>query len=143
MKYSHTQKVPSNVLAMASLAGIAIGLTPPGMLARLALLGTLGAVGATFRSLTVEVDSDSVSLRFGDGLIHKTFPLEEISHAEPFRTSWLMGWGIHWVGNGWLYNVYGLDAVHLIMKKGKHVYIGSDDAENLIQEINSRVPSMV
>jgi hypothetical protein len=136
MHYLHTQKVPGKVMALAGLTGIAIGLSPPGLLLRLALLGTLAGAAAVFRSLTVGVDDSTLSHRFNGGLFKKCYLLEEIASAEKVRTSPFQGWGIHWIGCGWLYNVYGLDAVEVCFKNGKRVFIGSDDAENMAAAIN-------
>lgn len=124
-------------MAMAGLAGLAIGLTPPGFLLRLAILGTLGATASVFRSLTVEVTDSKVTWRFGDGAITKSIPRDDIDSAYTVRTTPLQGWGIHWIGDGWLYNIYGLHAVQLILKDGKRVLIGTDDPENLAQAINA------
>ncbi|MBI4533421.1 MAG: hypothetical protein HY711_05685 [Candidatus Melainabacteria bacterium] len=138
MYYLHTQKVPSKVMALATAAGIAIGLAPPTIFVRLALWGILGAVAASFRSLTVEVNDRNVNLRFGDGLIKKSFPLKDICSAEVVRTTPWQGWGIHWCGSGWLYNVYGLDAVEVIFNSGKRVFIGTDEPEKLTAAIKEQ-----
>jgi hypothetical protein len=137
MYYLHTQRVPSKVMTIATLAGLAIGLTPPGLIARLALMGTLGTVAAVFRSLTVEVDDNKVSFWFADGFIKKTFRLDDIDSVKKVRTTPLQGWGAHWIGGGWLYNVYGLDAVELQLKNGNRVWIGTDEPESLISALNN------
>lgn len=137
MYYLHTQKVPGKVMTMAALAGLAVGLAPPRLLLRLALLASLGIAAAIFRSLTVEVNDEKVSLSFGDGMIKRTYMLEDIDAALVSRTTPLHGWGIHWTGNSWLYNVYGLDAVELRLKSGKSILIGTDDSVGLAAAINS------
>jgi len=143
MDYSHTQKVPNEVMTVAALAGLAVGLTPPGFLLRLALLGTLGAAASTFRSLTVEINNDTVYLKFGDGLLKRTINLRDVESAHVIRTTPLQGWGMHWTGNGWLYNVYGLDAVELRFIGGKNrVLIGTDDQVKLANVISDRLKRM-
>ena len=139
MSYTHTQRVPDKVMVAGGLAALAIGLTPPGLLLRLALLGTLGTAAATIRSLTVSVDETSVNLRFGDGFIRKSIPMADIQSSRAIRTTLWHGWGIHWLGDGWIYNIYGLDAVELRLKNGKRVIIGSDDTENLCQAIEANL----
>ena len=139
MGYQHTQKVPGKLLTAATLAGFAIGLTPPGILLRIATWGTLGAVAATFRSLTVEVDDSQVKVQFGEGLIKRSFPLKEISSADKVKTTPLQGWGVRWVVGGWLYNIYGLDAVELHFNDGKRALIGTDDPDNLLAAINEQL----
>src|SRR5271170_5655598 len=137
MYYLHTQRVPTKVMTIASMAGLAIGLTPPGFLLRLALLGTLGTCAAIFRSLTVEVTDSSISLWFADGFIKRTFSLEDVESVNQVRTTPFQGWGMHWIGGGWLYNVYGLDAVELRFKNGSRAWIGSDEPESLAAALNN------
>lgn len=136
MVYAHTQTVPKKVMAAATAAGLLVGFSPPGIVLRLIALSTMGAMAATFRSLTVEVDDQAVSLRFGDGLVTRRFDLKTITAAQKVRTTVIQGWGIHYVGNGWLYNIYGLDAVELRFNSGKRALIGSDDADNLVAAVN-------
>lgn len=123
----------------AGLAGLAIGMTPPGFLARLALVGVLGATAYNFRSLTVEVDDDEIRLQFGDGPIRKAFSLHEVSSAQSVRTTPLQGWGIHWTGQGWLYNIYGLDAVEIQFRDGRRTLIGTDEPDKLAAAIDGRL----
>src|SRR5436853_401237 len=118
VNYHHVQRVPDKVMTAAGLAGLGLGLTPPGMLMRLVIMAALGTAVVTLRCLTVEVDDKKVNLRFGDGLIKKSFALSDVSAAQTTRTRPLQGWGIHWIGSGWLYNIYGLDAVELVFKNG-------------------------
>ena len=48
---------------------------------------------------------------------------------------WWWGWGVRYYGQGWLYNVSGLDAVEIRLKSGKHIRIGTDEPEALVAEI--------
>lgn len=139
MHYQHTQKIPEKLMLGAGIASLAIGLTPPGFLARLALTGLLGATVYNFRSLTVEVDDSEVRIQFGEGPIKKSFSLDEITHVRTVRTTPLQGWGIHWTGYGWLYNIYGLDAVEIEFADGKRALIGSDEPERLCTAIDRRL----
>ena len=138
MHYQHTQKVPDNVMAVATLAGLAIGLTPPGLIARIAAVGVMGAVGYNFRSLTVEIDDNELRLKFGDGPIRKTIALADVTGVETTRTSPLSGWGVRFIGGGWLYNIYGLDAVEVTLAGGKRVLIGTDEPEQLAAALHER-----
>lgn len=139
MHYKHTQKVPEKVMLAAGLAGLLVSLTPSGFLARLALIGILGSTAYTFRSLTVEVDDNEIRLQFGDGPIRKSFPMHDVSSVQTTRTQPLQGWGIHWTGGGWLYNIYGLDAVEISFTDGKRVLIGTDQPEQLAAAIDGRL----
>lgn len=139
MHYQHTQKIPDKVLLAAGLGSLLLGLTPPGFLARLALVGVLGAVTYNFRSLTVEVDEYEVRLCFGDGPIKKSFAIADLSTVKSTRTKPINGWGIHWTGEGWLYNIYGLDAVELSFNDGSKVLIGTDEPDELLNALNNRL----
>ncbi len=139
MHYQHTQKVSGKVMLTASLAGLAIGLTPPGFLARLALVSILGATAYFFRSLTVEVNDEEIRLQFGDGLIKKSFLLSDLSSVKAVKTTPLQGWGIRWIGSGWLYNIYGLDAVEICFSNGKRTLIGTDEPDKLAAAIDGRL----
>ena len=139
MHYQHTQRIPEKVMLAAGAAGLAIGLTPPGFIARLVLTGILGATAYSFRSLTVEVDDDEIRIQFGDGPIKKSFPLTELTSVKAVRTTPLQGWGVHWTGNGWLYNIYGLDAVEISFANGKRALIGTDEPEKLASAIDGRL----
>lgn len=68
--------------------------------------------GVLFHSLTVRIDDERLVWHFGPRFWKEVF-LDEIVRVEQVRNSPLMGWGIRWMGNGWLYNVSGLDAVEI------------------------------
>ena len=84
-----------------------------------------------FSILTVKVDGEEVSVRFGVGLIRKRFPLSEIESHSAVRNPWYYGWGLRRTPIGWLYNVSGLEAVEITMKDGSKVRIGTDDPVGL------------
>lgn len=139
MNYEHEQKLPEKVMLAATVGSIALGLTPPGWLFRIATLGVLGTAATMMQSLKIEIDSSEINIAFGQGIVKKTFKLSEIQMAKATKTTPLNGWGIHWIGNGWLYNIYGLDAVELRFTNGKYVYLGTDEPENLTAAINQRL----
>lgn len=88
-----------------------------------------------FSSLTVEVDHEKVAIRFGPGLIRRTFLLADITAVRPVRNSWVHGWGIRMLWRGWLYNVSGLDAVEIAMANGRVHRIGTDEPQALAAAI--------
>ena len=115
--------------AVAAVAGWAAGA------ARLALapLVVVGVVWALFGTLTVTVDQDAVSCRFGPvGLIRKRLALADIRRAAAIRTSPLWGWGLRLTPRGWLWNVWGLDAVEFEMTNGTRFAVGTDEPLALI-----------
>jgi hypothetical protein len=135
--YSHTQEIKGKLPTAAAIAGGALLLVlPGGFLARLLWLGVAAGTAATFRSLTVNIESDAVRFQFGTGMIKKSIPLSKIKSATVIRTTPLQGWGIHWIGKGWLYNIYGLDAVDMEMADGGHVFLGTDQPQELAAVIN-------
>jgi len=135
--YRHTQEIKGKLPTAAAIAGGALLLAVPGgFLARLLLFGIAAGTAATFKSLTINVEGELVRFEFGTGLIKKELALSKIKSATRFRTTPLMGWGIHFIGKGWLYNVYGLDAVDVEMTDGSHVFLGTDQPDELSEVIN-------
>ncbi|MFP6598015.1 MAG: hypothetical protein VCC01_11215 [Candidatus Hydrogenedentota bacterium] len=92
-------------------------------------------VGTLFRSLTVCVGKEDISLAFGLGIIRKRFRIEDIESSRVVRNRWYYGLGIRKIQNGWLYNVSGLDAVELQMKDGRRFRIGTDEPDELLEAI--------
>ena len=93
-------------------------------------------------TLTVIGDDDGLDVRFGLGLIHRRFRWSDIRTSAPVRNSWLTGWGIRWIGGGWMFNVSGFHAVELQLENGRIFRIGTDDPGGLhvyIQEQLDRV----
>ncbi len=104
-----------------------------------ALFGLLALGLVTYATLTVDVDSDEVRVRFGIGLIRKSIPFTDIARCDVVRTPSWWGWGIHWTPSGWLYNVSGRAAVRLEMTTQRPVMIGSDEAERLKAAIDAQL----
>lgn len=103
-------------------------------------IGVLIAVALVlFFDLTAEIDETSVRLRFGIGLIRRSVPLAAVASCRAVRNTVLMGWGIHYIGRGWLYNVSGMEAVEIQLKDGTRLRIGTDDPEGLLAAIRDRL----
>ncbi|MFQ5742420.1 MAG: hypothetical protein ACE5HV_02395 [Acidobacteriota bacterium] len=102
-----------------------------------AVLALLVLCMVLFRSLTVEVAEKVVELRFGPGLIRKSFRVASIRQASVVRNRWYYGWGIRWTPHGWLFNISGLDAVQLKMVCGRRYRIGTDQPKELLAAIES------
>ena len=88
---------------------------------------------ASFSALTVSIDEQNISIRFGYGIFKKHFAINEIASAKRVKNPWYIGWGIrYWFWpRMWIYNVSGFDAVELVMKNGKVYRIGTDVPEEL------------
>ena len=55
------------------------------------------------------------------------------------RNKWYFGWGIRYLGTGWLYNVSGLDAVEIVQNDGKMVRVGTDEPDVLARALSTVV----
>ena len=142
--YHHTQ--PATLIV--SIMTVTIILT-------VYILGALGLVGwlvaivgleilglYLFRSLTVVLDSQSLSFWFGPGFWRKGVVVTEIESVSEVRNHWYNGWGIRYFiarggRRGWLYNVSGFDAVEFKMKSGKYFRIGTDKPSDLARAVRS------
>ena len=90
-----------------------------------------------FYQLTVKIDHETIKIRFGIGLIRKSWKLSAIEGAAPVRNSFFHGWGIHYTLNTEIYNVSGFSAVELSFRNSKRkVRIGTSEPERLAGQIN-------
>ncbi len=136
-------------LQVGTLMIVAFGLVPVFSLAAYLYLGAIAWPAATtafclvmlwlFWSLEVKVDDSDVLLRFGNGPIRKRIPLAAVKSCTRVRNSPLFGWGIRYIGRGWLYNVSGLDAVELSLKNERRIRIGTDDPDGLCDAVRQRL----
>lgn len=128
---------------LASLAGLlAAGALAPALAGNPALAAAavvLLLALANFYKLTIYVDEEFLGLSMGIGLIRKKFRLGEISSVSELRSSWFSGWGIHYVGGGWLYNVNSLRAVEFKFRDGKRCLLGTDDPQGLAAAVSGRL----
>jgi hypothetical protein len=93
-----------------------------------------------FSKLTIKIDEETLQACFGIGLIYKKVPLTEIVGCEPIRIRWWYGWGFHLTPYGWLYNVFGLDAVVITLRNGRKFALGTDDPHGLVKAIQAAIP---
>ena len=99
----------------------------------------LGACLILFAALTVTGDERGLAVRSGCGVLFKRFAWSEIATCAQVRNLPRMGWGIRYLGDGWMYNVSGLDAVELRLASGRRYRVGTDDAANLEAFIRARI----
>ena len=85
-----------------------------------------------FSRLTVAITAGVVSVSFGFGWPKRTFAITDITGFEQIRNRWYLGWGVRKIPGGWMFNVWGLDAVELTMSSGKKFRIGTDEASDLL-----------
>ncbi|HEY6162214.1 MAG TPA: hypothetical protein VI112_13360 [Bacteroidia bacterium] len=102
--------------------------------------GVMLIVLLLFRDMTVSVDEERISIKYGTGLVKKNIPLADVSDCKKVRNKWWMGWGIR-IGPGFtLYNISGLDAVELTLKdKTRKIRIGTEEPDELCAAIALRI----
>jgi hypothetical protein len=136
--YRHTQPGYLTITALgggAAMAGYAASRTAgPGALVAFFVLGSAVLL---FPSLTVVVEDRALIVYFGTGLIRRRIDLADVRAARPVRNRWYVGWGIRYIGNGWLWNVSGLQAVELELRDGRRFRVGSDEPESLASAIDA------
>jgi hypothetical protein len=97
-----------------------------------------------FYQLTVIVDYNEVRIRFGVGIIRKTWQLSKIESAAPVKNNIFHGWGIHFTTNSTVYNVSGFKAVELKFRNSRRkVRIGTNEPEELAKYINKMIEKSV
>jgi len=84
-----------------------------------------------FSRLEVTVDDGNVTAAFGLGKPHRVIPVVTIASAAVVRNRWWYGWGVRRAPSGWLYNVWGLDAVEIVTDGGSSFRVGTDEPEEL------------
>lgn len=108
------------------------------------VIGSLGllavlVLAVLFGSLTVQVDRTHLRIRFGAGLIRRSWALKDIVSAEAVRNPWYTGWGIRMLPGRTVYNVSGFDAVEIALVNGKRYRVGTNDPQGLERALRSRI----
>jgi hypothetical protein len=145
MQYHHTQTggfhyfLYSAAVVLAAVAWLfagKLGVAP--LLSGVALL--LAASGWIFQCMTVRDEGDQMAICYSPlEIAFKRIHYSQIRSAEKSRSSILDGWGIHWVpGRGTTYNVWGFDCVELEVGN-RRIRIGSDDVDNLVAFLRSKI----
>ncbi len=138
MRYRHTQS--SYGPWLVALAGILVlgavyattGQLSGANLAIVAILLLVAVVGLVFSRLTVIVDPVSIVAAFGVGWPRRRLALGDVVTARRVRNKWWYGWGLRKIPHGWMYNVWGLDAVELELRSGSVFRIGTDEPDALL-----------
>ena len=75
----------------------------------------------SFQRLTIRDEGAWLAIRYGPLPIFRTrIAYADISSVEPGQTSWIDGWGIHWIpGRGCTYNLWGFSCAKLA-RAGPH-----------------------
>jgi len=137
-EYKHTQigyallNSYTIIFLVLGVVNIVTEFAPLALLALVIILLTI----STFAALTVTVNERAIKLRFGVGIVRKSFEIDEIARIQAVKNPWYYLLGIRYTPRGWLFAVSGDAAVELEMKNGKVYRIGTDEPEELIEALN-------
>ncbi len=87
---------------------------------------------ALWWSMTIEVTHTMLHHHFGFGFWKKSYPLNDVAAVSKEKTHWYNGYGIRYVGTGWLYTVSGSDAIQITLTSGDNILLGTDDPDGLL-----------
>jgi hypothetical protein len=101
------------------------------------LLVLAAALVVALSRLTVVVEDGRVSATFRFGWPERRIDLDGVVAARTVRNRWWYGLGIRKIPHGWMYNVWGLDAVELELNSSHVFRIGTADADRLLAAIET------
>jgi hypothetical protein len=102
----------------------------------------IAALQLAFYQLTTIVTESTLTVRYGIGLVAFRFPISEIKHVSERTVPWYAGYGIRWVGDAWLFNVSGRDAIEVTFDSGRKVWVGTDDPDGLAAILRQRMEEL-
>ena len=97
----------------------------------------LAALIFGFSRLTVTIENGVVTTAFAWGWPRHRIDLSDVVRIGQVRNRWYHGWGIRKVSRGWMYNVWGLDAIELERRSGKVFRIGTDEPAELARALGA------
>jgi hypothetical protein len=143
--YEHIQRSHMNVLLYvpAIVAFFVAWLVRENVapnVAALALAVILLVLSLCLQTLRVSDRGEYLDVRFGPlNLFGTKIAYRDMIKVEPGKTSWIDGWGIHFIPfRGWTLNVWGFRCVKIVRIKGT-IRIGTDDSENLVRFLRARL----
>jgi hypothetical protein len=146
MGYNHTQKAPLHLIFYPLVIWLLVLAWMSRQQPVAALISVAGAVffiatAFMFRQLTVRDEGEWLAIRFGPlPVFRKRIAYGDISSVESSRSALIDGWGIHcFPGRGCTYNLWGFDCAQLRVQ-GKTIRVGSDDVENLVAFLRTKLP---
>jgi len=103
----------------------------------------LSVVAACFQHLTVTDEGDRFRIKFGPiPLFQRTVRYDDIQNVEVRRTTILDGWGIHTnLRGGWVWNIWGRDCVLIELQKGRKLFLGTDEPDELRRFLEGKILS--
>lgn len=145
MAYEHSQSRPQ--LAMILLVGtvvtlgLALAVGDAALFVTPAVLALVTVVGFALSGMTTTVGHDRIDVAFRWGFPRRSIDPRTVGDVAIVRNRWWHGWGVRWVPGGTMFNVWGLDAVHLEIEGGRDFRIGTDDPHGLAEAIEQAVRS--
>jgi hypothetical protein len=147
MEYAHVQYGYTGILTAIFMAIVAMRSLPQsledstwaGVLFAIFMVG-LVVLTFWFSKLSVTVSGGMVTTTFGPGRPHRVIELSDVNAVREVRNAWIAGWGVRKITNGWMYNVWGLDAVELDLTSGAAFRIGTDEPDKLNAAISLSLP---
>lgn len=106
------------------------------------ILLIIAALQVVFYQLTTIVTENTLTVRYGIGLLAFRFPLSEITQVTERTVPWYAGYGIRWVGDAWLFNVSGRDAIEVTFASGRKLWVGTDDPDGLAAILRQRMEEL-
>jgi hypothetical protein len=104
-----------------------------------ALMVVIFAIISSFISLQVQIDKQSLRLKFGYRIFKKSFALATIKSVKTVKNHRYHGWGIRLslYPKIRIYNVAGFDAVEIQLQNGKRYRIGTDEPKKLEEALHN------
>jgi hypothetical protein len=94
----------------------------------------VAASALVFRSMTLRIDGERLSWRFGPGVLGRSVSLREIRSADPGKAPGPSA-GIQWSRRGWYYGVGSRGVVEIHIRGGKRLLLGTDEPQALAKRI--------
>ena len=143
--YIHRQFGWFTVFALTAMAvwfALVAVFTPEGKGEFQSILLIIAALQVVFYQLTTIVTENTLTVRYGIGLLAFRFPLSEITQVTERTVPWYAGYGIRWVGDAWLFNVSGRDAIEVTFASGRKLWVGTDDPDGLAAILRLRMEEL-
>jgi phosphotransferase system glucose/maltose/N-acetylglucosamine-specific IIC component len=145
MEYRHTQwgytAIPTFLLFAVIIPITASDDETTAAIAAMLIVFTIAllAIVLLFSRLEVTVSGGRIVTAFGFGRPHREVDLADVTAVRQVRNTWIQGWGTRKITGGWMYNVWGLDAVEVEISSDKVFRIGTNDPENLLATISLQI----
>jgi len=143
--YIHRQFGWFTVFALTAMAvwfALVAAVTPGERGEFQSILLIIAALQVVFYQLTTIVTESTLTVRYGIGLVAFRFPLSEITQVTERTVPWYAGYGIRWVGDAWLFNVSGRDAIEVTFASGRKLWVGTDDPDGLAAILRQRMEEL-